>query len=342
MSKTSKGNARIRTWAYTVQNLSDSDYIAVENLNENEIAWSVHAVEKGEKNEQTHFQCAIRFKHGKTFTAAQKFLGLKPGDELASMRSAEFTNAAYCLKGEQCKDEWNTDGVDGDNYGLNAIVLRQIGTLPLRGDGKVSIWDDIVQAVKDGWTDLDLVEKWPDQAVRCQSAIAKYRLTYERQNAGWRNLEVTYLNGLTGSGKSRFVMETYGYPNVYRVQNYDSGAFDEYDGQDVVLFEEFRNGFKIEQMLNFLDGYPLQLPARYANKMAKFTKVFIATNWNLNEQYKSIQEKYPSTWDAFLRRINYRAEVLDDSMCFWNLDGDAIKSMPLPWLCPTLDREEGE
>jgi hypothetical protein len=46
------------------------------------------------------------------------------------------------------------------------------------------------------------------------------------------------------------------------------------------------------------------LPCRYANKIACFTKVYILSNISLVQQYESIQEEYPETWKALLRRIN--------------------------------------
>jgi hypothetical protein len=120
----------------------------------------------------------------------------------------------------------------------------------------------------------------------------------------FRILEVTYIYGQTGKNKTRTVMEKYGYENVYRVTKYDHTAFDTYKGQDVIMFEEFRSSFKIEEMLNYLDGYPLQLPSRYMDKEACYTKVYITTNWPLDQQYKNVQSEHPSTWQAFLRRIN--------------------------------------
>ena len=328
---TSKPAARTRTYVYTVQNLSMMDYIAVENYNEDQVDWCVVAEETGDKEGKRHFQAAIRFKHGKSWKAAFKFLGLKGGDNLETMRSAEFSASAYCLKGVQSKDEWSSDGVDGETYGMRLNLVRQIGTLPLRGEAKESVWDNIIQYIKMGWSDLEIVEKYPAQALRCQSAIAQYRLKHDLATAQWREVETIYINGTTGTGKSRYVMEKHGYANVYRVQNYDSGAFDMYDGQPVVLFEEFRNGFKIEQMLNFLDGYPLQLPARYANKMAKFTKVYIATNWDILEQYKGVQQNHPLTWEAFLRRIDGRAEIVDGDVRTTMANGE-LRLEQLPWL----------
>lgn len=124
----------------------------------------------------------------------------------------------------------------------------------------------------------------------------------EKYKNTFRQLEVTYIFGPTRTGKTRSIMEKYGYSNVFRVTDYDH-PFDGYKGQDVIILEEFRSSLKIEDMLKYLDGYPLELPCRYANKIACFTKVYIITNIDLSEQYTNIQEEHPETWDAFLHRI---------------------------------------
>lgn len=68
----------------------------------------------------------------------------------------------------------------------------------------------------------------------------------------------------------------------------------------------------IGDMLDYLDGYPLALPARYANRQACFETVYIISNIDLREQYPNIQGTDPATWRAFLRRIHrvveYRKE----------------------------------
>lgn len=112
-------------------------------------------------------------------------------------------------------------------------------------------------------------------------------------NNVFRELEITYICGSTERGKTRYVMDKYGYTNVYRVTTYDHTAFDSYNGQDVIAFEEFRSSFKIEDMLKYLEGYPLMLPSRYNNKVACYTKVYIITNWALHEQYKNVQSHIP-------------------------------------------------
>ena len=97
-------------------------------------------------------------------------------------------------------------------------------------------------------------------------------------------------------------MDTFGYENVFRVTDY-LHPFDTYEGQDVLLFEEFTSSLRIQDMLNYLDGYPLKLPARYSDKQACFTKVFITTNAELTNQYPNVRDENRETWFAFLRRI---------------------------------------
>ena len=80
--------------------------------------------------------------------------------------------------------------------------------------------------------------------------------------------------------------------------------FDNYNGQRILVFEEFRSQIEIGAMLNYLDNYKIWLPARYADKVSVYDKVYIISNWKLEEQYEGIQRLHPLTWQAFIRRID--------------------------------------
>lgn len=116
------------------------------------------------------------------------------------------------------------------------------------------------------------------------------------------DLEVIYVFGETGTGKSRNILDEYGDEHVYRVTDYQH-PFDSYECQPVIVFEEFRSSLPLGSMLNYLDIYPIQLPARYSNRYACYTTVFICTNWELEKQYQVEQEKDKESWNALLRRI---------------------------------------
>ncbi len=158
--------------------------------------------------------------------------------------------------------------------------------------------------ISSGMSTFDIVQENPVYMFNVDK-IEKVRqvILEEKYKDAWRTLEVVYIWGATGSGKSRGVMEQYGYSNVYRVTDY-LHPFDSYKGQDVILFEEFRSSLYIDDMLKYLDGYPIEFPARYANRCACFTKVYFATNIDLRNQYPNIQQDQPVTWQAFLRRIH--------------------------------------
>jgi hypothetical protein len=150
----------------------------------------------------------------------------------------------------------------------------------------------------------------------------------EEYKSQFRQLEVSYIYGATGTGKTRSVMDKYGYANIFRVTDYDH-PFDNYKGQDVIIFEEFRSSLKIQDMLNYLDGYPLELPCRYANKIACYTKVYIITNISLCEQYISIQNEHLETWQAFKRRIKKIIHYSADGQISESDPNDAINSFKI-------------
>ena len=71
-----------------------------------------------------------------------------------------------------------------------------------------------------------------------------------------------------------------------------------------MLLDEFRSSLPFGDMLQYLDVYPCRLPARYADKIACYDKVFIVSNIPPSEQYKNIQVEQPQSWNALVRRIH--------------------------------------
>ena len=243
-----------------------------------------------------HTHVYVVFKNAVMFqTIQQRFHGA----HLEQANGTSSENRAYIRKEGKWQDDKKHETSLPDTF-------EEWGTMPAERSAKGSDTEAIYDMVKQGYSDFDILEAYPSAMSRLDKiSRARQTLLEEQYKNTFRQMEVTYIWGDTGSGKTRSVMEHYCDENLYRVTNYEH-PFDGYKGQDVVIFEEFRSSLPIQDMLNLLDGYPLQLPCRYADKTACYTKVYLITNIPLEQQYTAVQFNHPETWAAFLRRITYQ------------------------------------
>ena len=198
-------------------------------------------------------------------------------------------------------------------------TFEESGELPPDRGEQVKQSEAIFSMIKDGASNAAILEAFPSAMNRIDHINkARQTLLEDQLKDKFRMLNVTYLFGAAGVGKTRGVMEEYGYENVYRVTNYQH-PFDGYKGQKVIVFEEFRSSLPISDMLNYLDGYPCMLPSRYADKVACYTEVYIISNIPLEQQYPQIQQEQPNTWQALKRRINEVCEQLPQDTA-WPFD----------------------
>ncbi|AZN30393.1 hypothetical protein EJO69_08810 [Flaviflexus salsibiostraticola] len=78
----------------------------------------------------------------------------------------------------------------------------------------------------------------------------------------------------------------------------------------MLIIDEFRSQLDFSLMLNVLAGQPFELPARYENRWAAYSEVWVVSNRRLEQQYKDVQREHPEDWDAFVKRF-HTVERLD-------------------------------
>ena len=219
------------------------------------------------------------------------------GAHIEQANGSNKENRDYVRK----EGKWQDDAKRETNL---ANTFEEYGELPPDRSRCESQAEQIMQMVRDGKSNAEILAEIPTAYNKlAYIEQARQTLLQDQFKDTWRELHTTYLWGDTGAGKTRSVMDTYGYSKVYQVTNYEH-PFDGYNGQDIIIFEEFRSSLRIDDMLKYLDGYPLQLPCRYADKAACYTKVFIISNIALEQQYPNVQIDNPETWNAFRRRIH--------------------------------------
>ncbi|MDO4343933.1 MAG: replication protein [Eubacteriales bacterium] len=232
----------------------------------------------------------------------------KPYGHVESAYGSAFSNRQYLLKEGKWKQTKGDTSVEG--------TFEEFGQIPSnentskRGEAQF-----IFDMVESGFSTAEILRMHPEVLPYLEK-IDKVRqiLLEEQYKNTFRILEVVYIYGRTGLGKSRAVMEKEGYVNTYRFTDYSHRGWDKYRNQRTVCFEEFHSNFPIQNMLIMLDGYPLDLPARFHQKTACYEKVYITSNIPLIKQYENVQREEPDVWQAFLRRINKVKHYLDNGI----------------------------
>lgn len=267
--------------------------------------------EIGEKENTPHTHLYFACKNAVHFSKVKK---LFPTAHIESAKGSSRENRDYIRK------EGKYENSPKKETNLSE-TFEEYGEMPLdKAEKNETVSAQVLQMIKNGCTNAEIIEKFPSCYIKI-SHIEKMRQTYLDEKFGneRRDVEVVYIYGETGTGKTRYVMDKYGYKNVCKITNY-SHPFDNYKNQDVILFDEFRSSLSIADMLQYLDCYPCPLPARYSDKVACFTKVYIVSNIPLEKQFEYAQKREPETWNAFIRRI--------DRICKFEDDGQRIEELP--------------
>lgn len=252
-------------------------------LNLEHIKYFIFQREKGKEKGTEHFQVFLQFTIGKRFDTIKN---LFPKAHIENVKGSNIQARDYCSK---------NDTRIGEVYEFGDFAEERQRT-------DITAFYDLI---KSGATNSELQVLFPSLFFKFYRNIEMLRqeFVFEEYRTKLRFLEVVYIYGPAGTGKTRYVFEHE--KDFYRITNYDNGAFDNYKGQKVLVFDEFSSSyFKITDMNNFLDIYPLDLPSRYFNKVACYEKVYIISNLPLSEHYKNVQENKPELWQAFLRRIH--------------------------------------
>lgn len=295
--KQSKADTQSRKWQLTINNPEehnfDHDTIKKKLEKFKNLIYSCFCDEIGE-NGTFHTHIYLQF------SSSIRFSTLKKSFDVAHIEPANGTaqqNKDYIKK----EGKWETSKKKETNIPES---FEELGEMPVERQGKRNDLDALYDMIKSDMTNAQIIEADTtymlniDKIERVRQAIRE-----EKAKNTFRKLQVHYIYGPAGTGKTRYVMDNHGYSNVCKITNYDSHPFDAYKGESVLLLDEYRSQLKIGDMLQYLDGYPLNLPARYGDRVALYETVYIVSNIPLQSQYIHVQQNEYETWNAFCRRI---------------------------------------
>lgn len=214
-----------------------------------------------------------------------------------------------------------------EEKGEKVLASSQVGEIIGKQGARTDLikLDEVKRLIfEEGKSPRDIFLQYP-QALKSEHAVKwLYHEKRRSETPLERDIHVTWLCGKTGCGKSHTFVNLcnkYGVDNVYRVTDY-CNPFDSYNGQDIIFFEEFRGQFRLADLLQYLDKYPMELRARYSNSLALWTKVYISSPvtpyelYNKDGDTKGSNDKLQQLYRR-VSEIRYCFKVSDDEHTYY-------------------------
>lgn len=239
----STGNARSKTWIYTLNNFLETE---VEQLRALETQRHRCCIETGETG-TIHLQGTIVFKTQYRLTQLKKLLP-RAHWEVCKFVTTSFN---YCTKGTIIIDTDNT------NQGKRSDVLNAIEHMKTGGIKQVAR-ETPLEYLKFHRGLLSIIEDLY-LPIEIDTRVIVY----------W---------GKSGSGKSRAAWDYD--PNLYNVPEPINGSvwFNGYSDQKTILLDDFYGWLKYHTLLQYTDRYPFQVPTKGGFVHRKWNTVIITSN----------------------------------------------------------------
>lgn len=261
---------KIRKWFFTIWKM-DIDWEELYTDYKDIIRYIVVQKEKAPKTERLHFQGAIHFFNVKSMRSVRRILGLGKGENSGDLQPQRGSNKQvkeYCHKArtsEGFRFEFGKPSKQGFRTDLEDIKFR----------------------IEKGEDDFDICQDHFGTYARAYKWAERYRaLHLEKQSRKYRNINIKFLSGPTGIGKTRTAYNNHKPEEIFKISCSDGLKwFDGYTGQKVLILDEFKNQIALTRILDLLDGYQCRLEYKGGMTYALWDTVYITTNLRKHEIY---------------------------------------------------------
>ncbi|AXQ66357.1 MAG: putative viral replication protein [Cressdnaviricota sp.] len=260
--------SKSKYWIFVINNYTETDISLVANFAKKKCSYLAYAYEVGESG-TPHMQGYLELKARTLFKSLKKQL---PRSHLERRKASAQQALDYCKK--TCEKE-------GD--------LIEFGTISKPKPGRRTDLEEVRLKLKAGETDATIADEHFGAWVKYRKAFTAYRLMQVKRN--WP-CTIIWITGESGSGKSRHAHEHW--PDAY----YKSPGkwWDGYQGEDVVVFDDFRSDWcTYGTLLRWADRYPCLIETKGGTAPLLCKQIIITT-------CKTPQETFPAKYDRQLER----------------------------------------
>lgn len=171
----------------------------------------------------------------------------------------------------------------------------------------------IKAAIDSGCNEIDLWDEHFVTMTKSYRAVQQYRLMKSVRRTKKTFVEVHY--GSSGLGKSG--LQWLRYPDAFPMDN--SKFCDGYDGQAVLIFDDYSGGMPLNNLLRMLDRYPMDVEVKGAKVNFNPDRIIITSNLSPCEWYMGCNKLQR---DALIRRIDVLVEYVENQ--FLNSSGSTM------------------
>lgn len=165
------------------------------------------------------------------------------------------------------------------------------------GQGHRTDLESIVDQLQDGLKISEIMMENPTLYCKYRNGIKDIAgVVTKQQTKEWRDVKVTLITGPTGCGKTRHANAR----SDYKIQAGQLKWWQDYEGEEAILIDEYNNDMAITDLLCLLDGYQLRLDVKGTHTYANWNKVYITTNLTIDELHPHAKDAHRK---ALLRRI---------------------------------------
>lgn len=275
-----------RNFAFTVFDMSWAERLPLEAP----LRYIVANREKCPNTKRLHFQCYAEVLDKMTEVKFMFIMKLPPGSCHVRPRfgSADACRH-YCMKpikGCPCEHctKARSEGAVADFF--------EWGHWDRGGKGTRNDIGDLKIAISAGATKLDLMENFPI-AWRLTRSIDEFMLLRQhraRQDGGTKVMNIECLVGDSGCGKSHTCRTMY--PGAFWLANGPTGAWwDGYNGEDVVIVDEFYGWLPWDTLLRLTDVYPFDVHVKGGVRPFLATHIIFTSNRTIESWYGGMLSK---------------------------------------------------
>lgn len=272
---------RSRNWCFT--DFKNIDFKTIYANNTDVIRYICVGKEICPKTQKEHNQGWVQFSTPRRMNGVKRIFNSK-SLHLEPCYGTEFDNDKYCTK-------------DGKYW--------QEGKFATQGH-RTDI-ENIKHKLDNGDSLMDIANDNFDLFLRYRQGFRNYKqMVDKKKRSTFRKVKVKVISGPTGCGKTRKAMkDPY---NTYKIEGSNLEWWDGYDGENILVIDEYNNDINITKLLNILDGYQLRLPIKGGFTYANWHKVIITTNLKRHEIHPNAK---PEHINALNRRISKWKNLYD-------------------------------